>query len=65
VREVAKAIPAELRETAFKVAMGLLLVDEEESEHEFEVVGILTTALSIGERAIGLAKEAREAMKRD
>lgn len=62
VREVAKTIPKELREMAFKIAVGLSLVDHEESEFEDEMVGTLGAAFELGERAITLAKEASAAI---
>jgi hypothetical protein len=61
VREVGPTIPVELRETAFKVAVGLALVDHEASEQEDELVGILGATLGLAERAIALAAEGREA----
>jgi hypothetical protein len=62
LRTVAKVIPNELRETTFKVAVALSLVDHDESAHEDELVGILGAALSLAERAIPLAAEARAAV---
>ena len=62
VREVARSIPTELRETAFKVAVGLSLADRDESEHEDEMIKILAGELGLGERAAPLAREARDAM---
>ena len=62
MREVAHAIPEDLRETAFKVAIGLSLVDRDESEFEFEMIAVLAGELGLGERAIPLAREARETL---
>ena len=59
MREVAKAIPDDLRETAFKVAIGLSLVDSDASEFEYEMIAVLARELELGDRAIPLAKEAR------
>jgi hypothetical protein len=62
MREVAKAIPEDLRETAFKVAIGLSLVDSDASEFEYEMIAVLAKELELGDRAILLAKEAREVL---
>jgi hypothetical protein len=59
VRQVAETIPSDLRDVAFKVAVGLSLVDEDENEHEDELVGILGAALGLAERTIALTREAR------
>lgn len=64
VRDVAKAIPEALRETAFKVAVGLALVDEDESEFEDETLVVLAAELGLGERATALAREARDLVGR-
>lgn len=61
VRELAGALPGELRETAFKIAIGLSLVDREENEHEDELVGLLAASLGLAERSIALTAEARAA----
>lgn len=63
IREVAKAIPTELRETAFKLAIGLSLVDHDENESEYGLVGMLATSLGIADRAVALAAEARAALE--
>ena len=63
VREVSAVIPAALRETAFKVAVGLSLVDSEETEDEDDLVGILGASLGLAERTVALAREAREALE--
>ena len=60
VREVAKVIPENLRETAFKVAVGLALVDRDESEFEDETLAVLATELDLADRAAALAREARD-----
>src|SRR4051812_10153774 len=41
VRELAPKLPAGLRETAFKLAIGLALVDDDASPLEDELVGVL------------------------
>lgn len=65
VREVGPTIPVNLRETAFKVAVGLSLVDHDASELEDELVGILGATLGLAERAIALAAEGRQAAGAD
>ena len=62
MREVAKSIPEDLRETAFKVAIGLSLVDSDASEFEYEMIAVLAKQLELGDRAVPLAKEARAAL---
>lgn len=59
VREVATAVRPDLRETAFRIAAGLSLVDRDQSEHEDELLTILSQAMSIGERTDALVREAR------
>ena len=61
LRALAPTLPAELRDTAFKVAVGLSLVDHEENAHEDELVGILGATLGLAERSIPLAVEASDA----
>lgn len=61
VRELAPTLPEDLRDVAFKVAVGLSLVDREENEDEDELVGILAATLGLAERSIPLAAEARAA----
>ena len=63
VRAIARMLPVELREVAFKVTVGLSLVDHDASEHEYAIVGILAPALELKERAIVLAREAHEAIE--
>ena len=65
VREVGPTIPVNLREVAFKVAVGLALVDHDASEQEDELVGILGATLGLAERAIALAAEGRQAAGAD
>lgn len=61
LRELGATIPGELRETAFKIAIGLSLVDREENEQEDELVGTLAAILGLAERSIPLTAEARTA----
>ena len=62
VRAIAPKVPPQLREIAFKVAMGLALVDQEASPEEDELVGILFEGLGLTmERADALAAEVRAA----
>lgn len=63
VRELAPTLPEGLRDTAFKVAVGLSFVDHEENEHEDELVGILAATLGLAERSIPLTAEARAAFE--
>jgi hypothetical protein len=65
LRELAKILPASLRETAFKVAVGLSHVDDEATAEEHELVGLLATALDLGDRAVTLSEEARQAAGAD
>lgn len=62
LREVAAAVPADLRETAFKVAVGLSLVDDDTDESEYELVALLASALDVKDRAVALAADARAAL---
>lgn len=61
MRQVAKSLPAELRAPAFTVAVALSMVDNDASEHEDELVGILAEALGLTDRVSGLTAEARAA----
>ena len=61
IRELGPTIPGELREIAFKVAVGLTMVDNEASEQEDQLTGILATTLGLAERSITLTAQAREA----
>ncbi|MDB4937011.1 MAG: hypothetical protein JWP87_3983 [Labilithrix sp.] len=62
---LAKVLPPSLRETAFKVAVGLSHVDEETTAEEDELVGLLAVALDLRDRAETLADEARQAAGAD
>lgn len=59
LRQLAEVVPPELREGAFKLAVGLSLIDDDESD---ELVGFLGAALGLVERALLLADEARTAV---
>ncbi len=61
IRELGPTIPGELREIAFKVAVGLTMVDSEASEQEDQLTGILAATLGLAERSITLTAQAREA----
>jgi Tellurite resistance protein TerB len=62
VRTIAKTLPADLREVAFKLAIGLALVDDEAHDAENQLVGVLYEALDLAEdRADALAAEVRSA----
>ena len=61
IRELGPTIPGELREIAFKVAVGLTMVDNEASEQEDQLTGILAATLGLAERSITLTAQAREA----
>jgi len=61
VREVAKGLPAELRAPAFTVAVALAMVDDDASEHEEELVGVLAEALGLEDRVSELTAAARRA----
>ncbi len=60
IRELGPTVPGELRETAFKVAVGLTMVDHEANERENELVGTLAATLGLAERSIPLTADARE-----
>lgn len=62
VREVAKTLPADLRAPAFTVAVALAMVDNDASEHEDELVGILAEALQLESRVSELTAAARAAI---
>lgn len=63
VGRVAPQLPGELRETAFRTAMALALVDRDASPHEDALIGALFHALELDPtRAEAIAKEVREAM---
>ena len=62
VRALGPKVPPALREQAFKLAMGLALVDEEGSAEEDDLVGVLVEALGLEmSRAEALAAEVRRA----
>ena len=61
IREVGATLPGELRETAFKIAVGLTMVDNEANEAEDQLIGILAATLGLAERSIPLTADAREA----
>jgi hypothetical protein len=61
IRELGPTVAGELRDTAFKVAVGLTMVDNEANEREDELVGILAATLGLAERSIPLTADAREA----
>lgn len=61
IREVGATIPGELRETAFKLAVGLTMVDDEASEVEDQLIGILAATLGLADRSIPLTAAARAA----
>jgi hypothetical protein len=61
IRELGPTVPGELRDLAFKVAVGLTMVDHEASEQEDELIGILAATLGLAERSIPLTAEARAA----
>jgi len=63
VKAVAPKLPPELRESAFRVALALALIDRDASPHEDELVDVLFHALSLDlDRAEALAKEVRVAL---
>lgn len=62
VRALGPTLPPELRETAFKVGMGLALADGEGCQEEDELVTVFVEALSLSlDRAEALAEEVRAA----
>jgi uncharacterized tellurite resistance protein B-like protein len=62
VRAIARQLPADLREVAFKLAIGLALVDDEAHDAENQLVGVLYESLDLAEdRADALAAEVRSA----
>jgi hypothetical protein len=64
VRSIAPSLPADLRETAFKLAIGLALVDDDASPLEDELVGVLYESLELDPaRAESLAAEVRSAFQ--
>jgi tellurite resistance protein len=62
VRALAPKVAPELRETAFKIAMGLALVDQDGSPEEDDLVTVFVQALGLDmKRAETLAEETRNA----
>jgi hypothetical protein len=62
VRQIAPSLPAPLREDAFRVGMGLALVDREADTHEDALMGVFFEALGLSEdRAEAIAAEVRGA----
>ncbi len=63
VKVVAPKLPADLRETAFRVALALALIDRDASPHEDELVDVLFHSLGLEvDRAEALANEVRVAL---
>lgn len=63
VKVVAPNLPAELRESAFRVALALALIDRDASPHEDALIDALFHALALDEtRAEEVAKEVRIAL---
>jgi hypothetical protein len=62
VRAIGPKIPSDLREAAFRVTVGLALVDKDGAAEEDALVSVLVAALSLPlARAEALAAEVREA----
>ena len=63
VKAIAPTLPSELRESAFRVALALALIDRDASPHEDALIDVLFQALQLDlERAEALAKEVRTAL---
>ena len=63
VKVVAPKLPADLRESAFRVALALALIDRDASPHEDALIDVLFHALQLdNERAEALAKDVRVAL---
>ena len=63
VKILAPKLPAELRETAFRIALALALIDRDASPHEDALIGVLFESLQLdGDRAEALAKDVRVAL---
>ncbi len=63
VRVVAPKLADELRETAFRVALALALIDRDASPHEDELIDVLFESLKLDrDRAEAIAKDVRTAM---
>jgi tellurite resistance protein len=62
VRAIGPKLPPELREPAFKLAMGLALVDKEGSDEEDDLMTVFVEALGLNmDRARTVAEEVRQA----
>lgn len=60
IRELGPTLPIELRESVFKIAIALALVDDDASPHEDALMHVYFEALGLDPaRAEALAKEAR------
>jgi tellurite resistance protein len=63
VRRLAPKLPADLRESAFRVALALALIDRDASPHEDALIDALFQSLGLDEaRAEEIAKEVRVAL---
>jgi len=63
VRQVAPRLPSELRESAFRVALALALIDRDASPHEDALIEALFQSLALDEaRAEDIAREVRSAL---
>jgi hypothetical protein len=63
VRAVAPSLPPAHRESAFRVAMALALIDRDASPHEDELMAVLFESLALDEtRAEAVASEVRAAL---
>lgn len=63
IRRIAPSVPPELRETAFKVAFGLSLVDRKETPEEDAIVADLATVLGLdAARSAALREEVRRVL---
>ncbi|MBX3203809.1 MAG: hypothetical protein KF764_02010 [Labilithrix sp.] len=63
VKVVAPKLPADLRESAFRVALALALIDRDASPHEDALIDVLFHSLELDvERAEALAREVRIAL---
>lgn len=63
VKVVAPKLPSEHRESAFRVALALALIDRDASPHEDDLIDVLFHALSLdADRAEAVAKEVRIAL---
>jgi tellurite resistance protein len=63
VRAIAPKLPSDLRESAFRVALALALIDRDASPHEDALIDVLFHALELDEaRAEAVAQEVRTAL---